>query len=108
MVGPSSRIGEKVTLDVFLEDEEFELWVEVVDMTLFFFLGWFNGKSDWLNEPDEDSIDTTHVLGFVSFEIFSGPELPMFDEIDCLESEDTDAELSILLNLLWWKDSVGV
>ena len=94
--------------DVFLEDEEFELCVEDVDMTLLFFLGWFNGKSDWQKEPDDYSIDTTHVLGLVSFEIFSGPELLMLDEIDCRESEETDAELSILLNLLWWKDNVGV
>ena len=37
-VGPSSKIGENVTREVFLEEEEFELLLEAVDMTLLFFM----------------------------------------------------------------------
>ena len=108
LVGPSSRMGENVTRDDFLDNEEFELLLEIVEITLLFFLGVSIDESVcWIGE-EVDSIDTTHVLGFLLKDTLSDEDWPVVDDIDAGKADDIEDPLSILLNRFWWNDSVGV
>ena len=108
LVGPSSRMGENVTRDDFLDNEEFELLLEIVEITLLFFPGVSMDESDcWIGE-EVDSIDTTHVLGCLLKDALSEEDCPVADDIDAGKADDIEDPLSILLNRFWWNDSVGV
>lgn len=101
LVGPSSRMGENVTRDDFLDNEEFELLLEIVEITLLFFSGVSIDESDcWIGE-EVDSIDTTHVLGFLLKDALSDEDCLVSDDIDAGKADDIEDPLSILLNRFW-------
>jgi len=98
-VGPSSKIGENVTRDIFLDAEEFELILDAVDTALVFLVGGCKGKSDWLKDEEFDSMDTTHVvLGFLLYEALSDVDCPTPDDIEVRDRDEMEDPLLILPN----------